>query len=714
MKTNGVLLLGLAGVGLVLLFNSGCKSKPAISLVDNGGGRTTNDFPELTEDIFKKMDGGLALSTNEIKGRNTWNLWCGGNEQFWDRMTHDGHGLFDLLKTIDTRKRASRFKDMGLINQPGYKQASKPDKNGLWLDEPISAETAEPASIKPDVFGRASGVMGFRIFDNPDFKGDAVKKWDANRFYNDPDYGVQPDLIRPYRVGISCGSCHIAFHPCNPPADPENPAWENLASAIGNQYIREGRVFAPNVKAGGFFNEMITLQPAGTSDTSRIATDHINNPNAINPIFLLGSRLAVAQEEEMEGGTLLIPTVTNRMPVPHVLKDGADSVGVMGATIRVYVNIGAYSQHWLEQHNPLIGLRAQQPFDIATANANSVYWQSTIQKAPNVAQFFARLQPYRLEDAPGGKDHLTKDEKVMERGQLMFAENCARCHSSKRPPAGADEDEWFRNEVKKADFRDNNFFSEEKRHSAAKIKSNSARAAGTNAKKGHIWANFSSRTYKELPPIEPIDVWNPYTGQTEKYSIPGGGPGYYRTPSLVSLWSSAPFLHNNALGKFTGDPSVKGRLEAFDDAVEKLLWPEKRLGTNSIWRTTRECNIQIQGAVIPQPLRSLLKPHMDGDGYFRIGPIPEGTPVNLLGNIDPETDPAQLVKLCVKIKKVLLEIKLKNLDSAGAKELMRDELATDLFKASKCPDLIEDRGHYFGTELADADKRALIEYLKTL
>jgi hypothetical protein len=28
--------------------------------------------------------------------------------------------------------------------------------------------------------------------------------------------------------------------------------------------------------------------------------------------------------------------------------------------------------------------------------------------------------------------------------------------------------------------------------------------------------------------------------------------------------------------------------------------------------------------------------------------------------------------------------------------------------------LIEDRGHYFGTELADADKRALIEYLKTL
>ena len=714
MKTNGGLLLGLAGAGLVLLLNSGCKSKSSVSLIDDGGGRTTNDFPEIAEDVFKKMDGGVALSPGEIKGRNTWNLWCGGNEQFWDRMTKEGHGLFDLLKTIDTRKRGSRFKDMGLINQPGYKQASKPDKHGLWLDEPISAETAEPASIKPDVFGRASGVMGFRIFDNPDFKGDAVKKWDPNRFYNDADYGVQPDLVRPYRVGISCGSCHIAFHPCFPPADPENPTWENLASAIGNQYIREGRVFAPNVKAGGFFNEMITVQPPGTSDTSRIATDHINNPNAINPIFLLNARLATQHEEELDGGTLLIPTANKKMPVPHVLKDGADSVGVMGATIRVFINIGSYSQHWLAQHNPLIGLRAQEPFDIATANANSVYWQSTIQKASNVAEFFKRIEPYRLEDAPGGKDLITKDDAVMTRGKIVFAENCARCHSSKRPPAGADEDEWFRKEVLKPDFRDNNFFSEEKRHSVAKIKSNSARAAGTNAKKGHIWANFSSKTYKELPSVGPIDVWNPYTAQTEKYTIPGGGPGYYRTPSLISLWSSAPFLHNNALGKYTGDPSVKGRLEAFNDAAEKLLWPEKRLGTNSIWRTTRECNIQLQGAVIPQPLRRLLKRHMDDDGYFRMGPIPEGTPVNLLGNIDPDTDPVQLVKLVVKIKKVLLEIRLKNLDSAQAKALMRDELAADLFKASKCPDLITDRGHTFGEELADADKRALIEYLKTL
>jgi hypothetical protein len=38
----------------------------------------------------------------------------------------------------------------------------------------------------------------------------------------------------------------------------------------------------------------------------------------------------------------------------------------------------------------------------------------------------------------------------------------------------------------------------------------------------------------------------------------------------------------------------------------------------------------------------------------------------------------------------------------------------DLLAASKCPDLVEDRGHYFGTSLPDDDKRALIEFLQTL
>jgi hypothetical protein len=695
----------------LLLALPGCKEQTDDPLADNAGGRRPEDFPELAEDVFAPMDGGVALSPDEVKGRNTWNLWCGGDEQFWDRMAREGYGLIDLLRTIDSRQRGTRFRDMGLINEPGFRQASKPDEYGLWIDEAVQPE---PASIDPRVYGRPTGIMGFRLFPNPDFDEKARRRWDAARFYGDADYAVAPDLVRPYRVGVSCGACHIAFNPVRPPADPSNPRWENLASAIGNQYIREGRVFAHNVKPGGLFWEMLAAQPPGTSDTSRIATDHINNPNTINPIFELGARLAEAHTESISGEALLLPGVQARMPVPHVLKDGADSVGVPGATLRVYINIGMYSQHWLRQHDKLLGLRPQKPFEISTAQKNSVYWMATQAKFANIAAFFTRLKPMLLSDAPGGRTHMTQDPAVLQRGKLAFADNCAGCHSSKRPPEGAEPKAWFREAVLRDDFAAGNFFSDERRHPVTKIGTNAARAFGSNAKAGHIWQNFSSDTYKNQPSPGSIRVYNPYTDSMQEVAVPAGGSGYYRTPSLISLWSSAPFLHNNALGIFTGDPSVEGRLRAFDDAVGKLLWPSRRLGKASIWRTTRECNLQLQVAALPAPLALVLKPHADADGYFRLGPIPEGTPINLVANINPEADPADLLRLCLALKESFAAIKLRGLDADESKALLREKVAPALFAVSTCPDLVEDRGHEYGVELSDQDKLALIEYLKTL
>lgn len=699
-------------LGVLALAPAGCRKKPAAddSLRDDGGGRKPSDFPELALDVFKPMDSGIELTTDEIKGRNTWNLWCGGNEQFWDRVARENMGLFDLLKTIDSRRRNERFKELGLINQPGFKQAAKPDKHGLWIDEAVDGE---PDGIDPAVYGRPTGVMGFRLFDNPDFKGDAAKAWDPEKYNSDPKYASQKGLVRPYRVGVSCGSCHIAFHPTNPPLDVNNPKWENLASAIGNQYISEGRVFAPNVKEGGFFWEMLKTQPRGTSDTSRIATDHINNPNAINAIFELGARMAAGPEEAVSGESLLIPGAKSPMPVSHILKDGADSVGVPGATIRVYINIGMYSQHWLQQHQAMLGLTPQKPFSIKTAQENSVYWNSTQEKVGNIAAFFKRLESYRLADAPGGKEYITKDEAVMNRGKQVFATECATCHSSKQPPAGKDPEDWFSAEVMKPDFLKANFLSDERRYPVTRIKTNAARALATNAQSGHIWNWFSSDTYKNLESPGSIDFWNPYTMADEKFPVPAKGPGYYRTPSLIAIWSSAPFFHNNALGKYTGDPSVAGRMAAFDDAAQKLLWPDKRLGKDSIWRTSQECQITLNADYLPDLLKKALAGHIDPDGFFRIAHIPAGTPVNLLANVNPDMPPLELAKLVLTIKKALAEIKLKGLTGDAAKEVMRRDVAPALLNASTCPDLIEDRGHTFGESLPDADKQALIEYLKT-
>jgi hypothetical protein len=35
-----------------------------------------------------------------------------------------------------------------------------------------------------------------------------------------------------------------------------------------------------------------------------------------------------------------------------------------------------------------------------------------------------------------------------------------------------------------------------------------------------------------------------------------------------------------------------------------------------------------------------------------------------------------------------------------------------LLEVSTCPDFIEDKGHYYGHDLSDEDRRALIEHIK--
>ena len=64
------------------------------------------------------------------------------------------------------------------------------------------------------------------------------------RFYTDPDYYNDKDLVRPYRVGMSCAFCHVGPSPIAPPADPENPKWENINATVGSQYFWIDRIFA--------------------------------------------------------------------------------------------------------------------------------------------------------------------------------------------------------------------------------------------------------------------------------------------------------------------------------------------------------------------------------------------------------------------------------------------------------------------------------------
>jgi hypothetical protein len=76
------------------------------------------------------MDGGVKLNEDEIKGRNTWVIWTAGNEAWWNYLAHSSFGNLDLLKTLDSRYRDRRFRYYGLMNEPDFKQAVKPDKFG--------------------------------------------------------------------------------------------------------------------------------------------------------------------------------------------------------------------------------------------------------------------------------------------------------------------------------------------------------------------------------------------------------------------------------------------------------------------------------------------------------------------------------------------------------------------------------------------------------
>ena len=81
-------LLYLAGVSLVLLCS--CSKQPKSGEVQDEAlraGRAPSTFPAADEDYFHDMDGGLTFTGDEIKGRNMWIVWTGGNDRLWEEMT---------------------------------------------------------------------------------------------------------------------------------------------------------------------------------------------------------------------------------------------------------------------------------------------------------------------------------------------------------------------------------------------------------------------------------------------------------------------------------------------------------------------------------------------------------------------------------------------------------------------------------------------------
>jgi hypothetical protein len=793
-------LIGVLCALLVLVTLSCRKEQTGNQTTDTHGtqGRKFAPIPkewiETDVDVFPGMNG-ITLDPNDpaqkemLKGRIVWNIWVGDSGEMWDFLARNGVGTADLLKTVDSRRRDQRFQGIGVINQPGYMKAAKPDQYGLFLDVPNPADPVSKLEDKIDktTYGYATGVVGLRYSKNPRFDAAAEAEWKKHigadgvnhDFYENPNYYNNKNLVRPYVVGMACSFCHVSFDPIRPPANVNEPKWENLNDYIGAQYFKVWEVFVSRRVTGGINGSAVTVagpeensfvwqlihsNPPGTLDTSFIATDYLNNPGSMNGVFNVPGRLARAAKgvktdpgkydpmvEYMTGGALDLKWLEGlddgTQKIPRVLKQGDDSIGFEGALSRVYVNIGHAWPQWSKHFRPLVGgafpgnpkLAPQSPITVREMQESSPSWNWSEDRSRALAKYFiAYAKPLLLKDAPGGAEILKKGEAQIPRGKIVFAENCAACHSSKQPPfdpfsaPGQTSDqakEWFRQQVQSdPNFFTDNFLSDERRHPVTVIGTNSTRAAATNATRNHIWDNFSSETYKNLPPIGKFNVDNKWApGGKAEVSIPypgdPNGPGYYRPPSLISLWTSAPYLHNNMVGVdpmvlTPGNVSVEARLRAFQDGMEKMLWIKQR--GDKVWLTTKKSYINIPLPYLPEFLQDAIRRHPDlvdqPTQSLRIGPIPEGTPINLLSNTD--LDPGiklgiNRLQLLVAVVDVLAKIKKDNLNDAQVRDLMRQELVPRFLALNKNPDFIVDKGHEFGRNLPIEDKRALIELLKT-
>jgi hypothetical protein len=115
------------------------------------------------------------------------------------------------------------------------------------------------------------------------------------------------------------------------------------------------------------------------------------------------------------------------------------------------------------------------------------------------------------------------------------------------------------------------------------------------------------------------------------------------------------------------------------------------------------------------PLLAVLPDRILSGDYkgVSVGPIPRGTPVDLMMNLDPEKK-GKLPAAILGLVRATVEIKKNNLTGDDAYKVFSEKAMPGLVAASKCPDYVLDRGHWFGEQLKPDEKEALIEFLKTL
>ena len=629
------------------------------------------------------------------RGRDAWFKGTFGNQDYF--ALHVGNGLYgeprypDQTHWLDTRNRDDRYRLWGMINDPDCEAG---DESTYWLDR-----CADPKS---------SGVVGLRKYINDD----PPEGFDP---YTTPYQEGEIGDSRRFVIGQACAVCHVAFDPTHPPPDPNAPGWEHLTGHIGNQYTNNTMQFFGGLPEDHFARIMYDAIEVGQVDTTSGHMDFVYNPGTQNNITDFQNRPVFNEQikhpltgEVREGRTR------------HVLKGGEDSVGEKLALMRVYLNIGLCfaecTQDKFAKPGAMFGEDAEhKPFRIKQCTQDCEPWNQAEAKMDDMSLYLMAGGPFYLRvatdiDGTPGSDFI--DDEQLPRGRTVYARECAACHSTKvaPDPVRADkeqleafyaghvfgrEQDWrleigeeragdpafvakhledgrprqfARDEVFGQDWLGNDRLTA---HDTLGV--NRCRSMHGNQVAGAVWEEFSSETYKQRPapptrypktlnPMLPLIGGKPWFGGDEEID---GGRGYYRNVSLLSIWAHAPFLHNNTLGPLLYredggiDYSVAGRVAMFEAAMEQLL-----MSDNPLVEPHRE------PVITRVPHDTKLPTKVGGKPFI---PVAAGTPAVEILSVNPHA-PLHLT----------------------------------------CADRVENKGHTFGIDLPVADKRALVEFMKTL
>ncbi len=803
-----------------------------------------------------------GLNESECVGRLIWFKATAGNERFHTYTFQQRVGvLVDWFRVLRTDQRDDRFWAWGIINDPSCCKPGDADCPAKSLDETYGFDwcpgddvllkyVGKPGYVDPACglkdaaldpqdphsqagkldqrhsacdlkFGTSTGALGIRKFPNPRFDPEKWKAvnggfggnagWGGFARRMDCTTGIESDsrvskladasIEPPFLIGTSCGSCHIAFDPLKPPADPAHPKWENIKGLVGNQYTRMSELLGSGMHKSALEYQMFAHARPGVTDTSAISHDQVNNPGTINALINVAQRpvfkgeavskwrkVAECGAEKDEGKcwcepgrqgkcwqfstrsddvtpVFLAGTKVNLPGIHHILKGGEDSTGAHEAIQRVYFNIGSCSEQcWVNHFTDMRQLDPEQrgfgqtPFNVGQCRRDCPNFRAVEDRLQNILDFFAsaesdetdlhvaranaRTQPaYSRGDLVADLDkEFGKD--AVARGQTVFAENCARCHSSIPEAEGGpfkSRDFAAPNDAHPRKLRAD-FLGNDQATPVTEVGTFRCRALHSNHMAGHLYMEYGNEAMRGRAVVPDIP---------EQNALKDGGRGYLRNVSLVNVWATAPFMHNNAIGpeicgkpankandfhraRYAGDdntllasqpeclrydPSVDGRFDLYKRSMHELLHPAAR--GRKITLTNADLLIDLG----IRPLEGKTEKPLGGFGQVK---IPQGASAGfingllhkqLIGDIVlAKRDPARLEAAG---KEALVPTLQAIADEVIAQpgrfvEILRER--RDFLSANyqTCDQLVENEGHRFGEDLSEADKKAVTAFLATL